>query len=817
MLPPVDGMDKLVSLLDDVTCAKPRLPSLVVVATSTDATVNTGFLDALEARLSGSDNNGVAPHADTPKVPHAYADQELVDSATASGLPAYAALLDLLVQKLKGRIPRNAGRNWKTRRFDLVHAVLEVGSEIGAASRATQRNKLLTLLYQRWESRNALLSWARGMSEAEFPVQLVGTLLTAILGGPLRWLFTRRLNGGSTRWLRDRVKRATGDAGDFASQALSLLPVGGLGQDGLDNLRRQVLVAAILEDLSDLTRPGRLSPRRRRRRWTPVLLLDGSRPLTAALLDQFAEQMKELDPAPLLIVGTLGHEHTARVALATHDVPDAARILDRFVNGERTALPEPPYLAVRLPVAGEKTAEVNPAVRTWIQSHVRVVPQAPGLSAVVPLAVVVMLLAGVVGFGAYQYLLGGCSDTKINASGERVGVIEEGCSFVSGRVVTNKRVPDLATLERQAVENNSAVDKLKDRQGNPRYYRTVIFFAPLTRADQAESTAPPNAIWQLQGVVGKQKEHNHLADSDDGKVPVKLVLANSGDRFTDGRWVAERIAARKRAGRGELAAVIGISQSRPLALDAVGSLSGIPVIGAAMYGSGMTSTPNMFLSSPFNAAFAEEIAKWVKAQPGVQGSAVVYDPDDTYFSDELRNELNARDIGSEEKDVVAKEVPAKNGAAEPTLKNEDVKRLCEEADTVVPVIANRGDQLLKLLSIGANLKACNERVDRPIRVISGPGGVVVAGSGVLADYPWVDVWVTGLAGTAEQSESIAGSNAFGMAAQAIANAHHYTTQVPDWDVSQVLACLRDQEFNYDGLKPNVSGVGEGRVHIIEPS
>ncbi|WP_447006515.1 hypothetical protein ACRAKI_08590 [Saccharothrix isguenensis] len=808
MLPPVDGMDKLASLLDDVTCGKPTLPSLVVVATSADQTGNTDFLDALKARLSGSD--------DSDLVPHAYADRKLVEKAAKSGLSPCEALLDLLVQKLKDRIPRGAGRNWRTRRFDLVQDVLEVGVDIGAASRATQKNKLLTLLYQRWESNNALLSWTRRMSEAELPVQLVGTLLTAILSGPLKWLLTRKLNGGSTRWLRDRVKSATGGTGDFASQALSLLPVGGLGQDSLDNLRRQVLVAAILEDLSDLVRPGRISPHRRRRRWTPILLLDGSQPFTSALLDQFAEQMKGLDPAPLLIVGTLDPEHTARVAGAAHDVPTAARILDRFVNGEPTALPQPPYLAVRLPVAGEKAAEVNPAVRIWVESHVRVTPQVPGLSAVVPLAVVIALLAGAVGFGAYQYLLGGCSDTRINASGERVGVIEAGCSFVSGRIVTNGRVPDLAVLERQVVENNSAVDKLKDRQGDPRYYRTVVFFGPLTRADQAESTAPPNAIWQLQGVVDKQKEHNHLADSDDGKVPVKLVLANSGDRFTDGHWVAERIADRRRAGRGELAAVIGISQSRPQALDAVGSLSGIPVIGAAMYGSGMTASPNMFLSSPFNAAFAEEIAKWVKAQPVPLGAAVVYDPDDTYFSNEMRTELNARDIGSEEKDVVAKEVPAGNGSTEPTLKSEDVKRLCAEADTVVPVIANRGDQLLKLLSIGASLKACNERVGRPIRMISGPGGVVVAGSGVLADYPWADVWVTGLAGTAAQSESIAGANAFGMAAQAIANAHHYTTRVPHWDVSQVLACLRDPEFNYDGLKPNVSGVGEGRVHIIEP-
>ena len=46
-------------------------------------------------------------------------------------------------------------------------------------------------------------------------------------------------------------------------------------------------------------------------------------------------------------------------------------------------------------------------------------------------------------------------------------------------------------------------------------------------------------------------------------------------------------------------------------------------------------------------------------------------------------------------------------------------------------------------------------------------------------------------------DKLAGANSFGMAAQAIADAHHETTQVPVWDVSQVLACLRDPEFDYD--------------------
>ncbi|GAA3463541.1 hypothetical protein ACFFSW_00080 [Saccharothrix longispora] len=801
MLKPVDGMDDLVFALEDVIGNRPAAPSPVVVATSDDPASNSEFLTDVERRLSDFDGRDL--------VPHAHAKPDLAEASAGNALPTDAALLDLLAQELKNTTPRGAGRNWKTPRFQLVLDVLEVGQDVNWTSVATQKSTLLTLLYRRWESRHPFLAWAREMSSANFPIQWIGVVLTAILSGPSRWLFSRRINGRSTRRLREQFANAGRTGGGFPYQALLLLPAG--NPEGHTDLRRRLLVGSILQDLADVMRRGRISPRRRRRQWTPVVLLDGVHPLTAVLLDQFAEQVKDHEPAPLLVVGTLAPEHAERVAKTVHTVPEAAKALRRFLKGDRTALPRPPYLAFRLP----RDEVVDPAVEIRLTPHKAVAPRVPGVSAFVPLALVLTVVAGGLGVGVHHYLRGGCADTRVNAAGERVGVIESGCSFVSGKTGFGDKVPDLALLEQRVAENNEAVDRLKDRQGKPRYYRTVVFFGPLTRADQAESTAPPNAIWQLAGVVDLHQEHNRLADSDDGRVPVKLILANSGDRFTDGRWVAERIAERERVGRGELAAVIGISQSRPEALEAVGGLTGIPVIGAAMYGSEMAQNPNMFLSSPFNAAFAEEIATWVRGQ-GKQGSAVVYDPDDPYFSNELRDELNARGVGSEDKDVVAKETPGKGGKGEPTLKKEDVARLCAEADTVVPVVAGRGDQLLKLLSIGATLKACKDRVDRPIRLIAGPGGVVVAAQDVLDDYKWARVWVAGLADTAEQSERTAGANAFGMATQAIADAHLATTQFPDWDVSQVLASLRDPDFDYDGLKPNVTGIGEGRVHIIQP-
>ena len=89
MLQPVDGMDRLVSLLDDVTGGKPALPSLVVVATSADPALNAQFLAALESRLSGSGHSAL--------VPHAYADKGLVESAAKKSLPPYAAVLDRVV------------------------------------------------------------------------------------------------------------------------------------------------------------------------------------------------------------------------------------------------------------------------------------------------------------------------------------------------------------------------------------------------------------------------------------------------------------------------------------------------------------------------------------------------------------------------------------------------------------------------------------------------------------------------------------------------------------------------------------------------
>ncbi|CCH33386.1 hypothetical protein ABZ816_18315 [Actinosynnema sp. NPDC047251] len=807
MIKPVEGMHDLVSLLDDVIGARPRLPTPVVVVVADDQAVGTGFLDGVRQRLVDVE--------DADLVPAAHVGQVLATAAEKHPLPD-VRLLHQVAEEFAGSIPSGAGKRWRPRRFTLCLDIVEAGPEIGAASLVNQKSALLDHLYRRWEERNGLIGWARRMSTEDLPLRLPGLLLTALLSGPSRWLFHRRLNGRSTRWLRAHVKSASGLKGDFASQAVWLLPANGL--EGLPSLRRRVLVDALLQDLADLTRRGRFSPRRRRRRWTPVLLVDGTRPLAADLLTQVAEQVKDLRPGPLVVVGTLPPDLAAVTVKTEHDVPDAVRVLRRVVNGERSALAQPPYLAVRVPAG-----PAHPAAQTWLGSHRRVDLRVPGISAYVPLALTVALVAGAVAYAGYEYWLGGCADTRTSA-GQVVGVVDGRCSFVDGGLAHAPGVPVLADLERQVADNNAAVDGMKDLDGRQRYYREVVFFAPLTRADQSESTAPPNAIWQLEGAVREQRKHNERATQVNEDVPVKLVLANSGDRFTDGRWVAGKIAQRPRSGRGGLAAVIGISQSRQDAFDAVRvELSGVPVIGASMYGRQMAKNANMFLSAPFNSAYAEVIAGWVRGRPGqdrdAPQAAVVYDPDDPYYSAELHSELKTRGIGSVAKNIEIREKPGNT----PELGQDDVERLCRESDRVVPVLVGRGDQLLKLLAMASNSTACTNPPGGKLRLITGPGGLVVDAAGEFDRYPWAEVSVTGLVDTpgkqgvtAADSERATGAEAFGVAAQAIREAHELT-QGADWDTSQILAVLRGEDFTHNGHRLNDEEVRSDRVVVIGPS
>lgn len=228
-------------------------------------------------------------------------------------------------------------------------------------------------------------------------------------------------------------------------------------------------------------------------------------------------------------------------------------------------------------------------------------------------------------------------------SGELVGLSNGNCKFTPvGENSHGSTFPDLPALE-TAIEanNNKDVDGMRDNTGAPRDYRQVVFFAPLTRPkDFAGRFVPANALWQLKGAIATRKRLNDLANNNPERVPLKLRLANIGDLFKDGADVAPVIADQPAKGPGSVAAVIGISQSRRESLEAFTKMSDIPVIGASIFGGMANGADNFFMVGPADARFTEKMALWVHDHaPGYVGAEIVYDPDDQYFSDNLREDL----------------------------------------------------------------------------------------------------------------------------------------------------------------------------------
>ncbi|WNV89169.1 hypothetical protein [Umezawaea sp. Da 62-37] len=792
MIKPLPGVQDVISLLDGVVATRPHLPPLVVVTTSGEIADARGFLEGYRDRLTDVKHRSL--------VPHAYAGEAAFGMARAHEMPD-VSLLDQLASQFRATIPSGAGRRWRTRQFTTCLDVVEAGGAIVVVSARQARTGLLRQLEQEWAKRRPLLSWIhRTAIAAEFPSKLVGLVLSALLAAPSRWWFARRLNGRRLRWFGAQVNKANGLHGDFLDQAVWLLPGGGLPD--VTSLRRRILFEALLRDLELFMRRKRFLPHRRRRRWTPVLLLDGTDPLAATLVDLYAELTAGWPVAPLLVISALTPADTAEKAGEPRTAGGAVPVLRSFVNG--AALPTPPWLPIRL----DEPEDVR--AKGWIESHLRVAPRVPGrVSALAPLVATALVVASVAGVVAYRYHSSGCSDTMINAGGERVGVIEGGCSF--DYATSTPGVPNLTSLEQDVFANNDAVDRLKDANGDPRYYREVVFFAPLTRPDTQERTAPVNAIWQLDGAVDAQRRHNDDARGNAQLVPIKLVLANSGDRFEDGDWVADRIMARGKSGRGGLAAVIGISQSRRKSRDVVRDrLADVPVISSSMYGSGMRNEKgNMFMSAPLNKAFAASMAEWT-GQRGYTGAAVVYDPEDVLFSGELHDVLAARGVGTPATDIEVGEENSK------PVSESRLKELCTRADTVVPVFAGRADQIRKVLDAASNVSECASRTDDPIRLLAGPGMIVEAASGNLTKYKWAHVTVTSLGPTAVSSDEGTGADAFRVAAVAIAGACESAEE--NWDPPLVRTQLEQPDFTVDGFTGPIrlnDETGGGRIRMID--
>jgi hypothetical protein len=792
VIPPLVGVRDLISQLDGLAGARPFLPPLVIAVTSEDGSVSARqFLAGFHDRLS-SDRAGAL-------VPHAIGAGPVL-AAVAAGPEPDVALIEHIAGQLSTTMPTGAGR-WRLLAFETCRDVL--AADVGAGLMVDRRRRLRDHLFDGWESRNAWLTWARRMAAAaSVPGKVLQVLVTAFFLGPNRWWFGRRLNGRRWRWLGEHVIRVTGLHGDFLGHALSLTGAGALRENA--PLRRRVLVDALVRDIERLMRHRRFLPRRRRRRWLPVLSLDCTGQEGLACLDvlqSFVDVTEGKQVCPLLVVAAVDRSAIESVAGSPEPTAAAADRLQSYTDRAPSALPNPPWLPVLLQAEPE-----DRAVADWLGAHRKVSPRVPGTaSAWAPVAVSLVVALTVCAGATYRYLQRGCAQTWSNNLGERVGLTDGSCHLVPGSQHA-EGYPDLSALEDRIVANNTAVDEMRDRNGVPRDYRRVAFFAPLTRpANVVGRTVPANALWQLEGAVEAQQEINESARRDSGQVPIKLLLANSGDQFHDGPAVAEVLGKQPRTGPGSLAAVIGIAQSRPRALQAIDALRDLPVIGASVHGNDMTQgeSKNFFMVAPTDDAVAQRLAAYLKQQ-AFQHAVIVYDPTDTYFSKDLHDSLQRRLAGAgvlPEPDQDISDVSGitltENGDS--TYPSRDLaRRLCTgfTEHKIVPVLADRADEINEILAQADNVPECAP--PHHITMVAGPGAIVEVASGEAAKYRrWLRLAYSAMAGTAMGSDKATGHDAL-LAASTAINQAAVANGGGDETSKGVLFQLRQPGFTIEG-------------------
>ncbi|MEV0992062.1 ABC transporter substrate-binding protein [Streptomyces sp. NPDC049949] len=651
-------------------------------------------------------------------VPHALIEDG--DAAPREALPGagpgavddrHIALLDAIVEQLEATMPPGVGE-LRLPRFHTCRAALDV--PVGAGSTAAKRRRLRDELYLQLMLRRPLLGTLARLAGATGDNFLVHIWLSLfqllVVGLPRRvyglWLSRRR----SLRWVGSRRPQGA----NFLRMALTITPSG--TARGNHALIQRMLLMALLNDLSRAAAPSRLWIYRVRRRWPFVLLLpevgEEGTPVRQ-LLDTYADIVRTEPPAPLMVLGALKGEPPSYAQTVPADLRSVTGLADRvhslYTRGSSSAVYVVPLSA---------SDDDGPADR-WVETNPKVAVRANGWGDYVRAVAAPVVVFALVSGGLYFVE----RDTQAPPSchkvstGEIVGVTDgRECHLgVPGRD------DELFALEAVAAEQND------DAVTSGRPYRTVVFFAPLT-AEPGDST--PVSIQSLRGALAAQKQVN---GREGDVVQIRLLIANAGKYFAYGSHngqqpdVAREIIDRK--DRDKIAAVVGITQSRPSSFAAIGEISAasIPVIGNSVTGSRMVDerAPSYYFQvSPSNdriaevmaefAAYSEQIGELTTVKDGGRTAVMVYDPDDEFFSSDLQRKFSEHYKGG--KVVTVPYYENRNGQ----IVSEVARDVCAEIRTSGGFIlyAGRSGEMPELFDALQASADCRKADGKPVAVFS---------------------------------------------------------------------------------------------------
>ena len=621
--------DRLIRQLDTFAATRSRaekVPALVLARQDGgDVRAPAFMVREYEHRLS---RRRGTPHF---QVPHA-----VVDDADLSG-GGFLSAIDRIALRFQLTMP--SGRLGLPA-FHTCRAVLE--AERGAGDVQAQQQPILDDLYAALLNRRKTLRACARLADFLGQHLLTGWLqglVAALIVGFPKLCYRFHLRHWGLRWVANEANTTC-----FLDAALAFCQDGELERE--DPRVRRILLRALLTDLRKATR-GRtwLSHLWARRRWSFVVLLpeiDNPDGPGRAFLGTFEELAGDHPTKPLLVLAACAGPPPDYAAPLGADPDRPNGIADKVFPFLNEGSDEPVRL-ITLPAEDDTEG----TAKTKIDTHWGVMARRdhpldwlrPTVLPVVAAATAVTLLAPHYLWPTAPPALASCVTVK---TGERVGVTDGNqCDLA----VPGDRGRELKDLEHQVATENAQIPDGR--------YRTLVLLAPLSLQNGVYDD-PPVGLQILRGAIAQQ--HRRNAGVRQNKMPIRLLIANTGQYFQYGARsatapkdpdVAQMIISRLR--QDHIAAVIGITQSRPESLNAVRELdqAGIPVIANGVSGSTMVgpdSPQRYFQISAPDGRVAQVLADFVHHSPAIRQltsptphAVVVYDPTDAAFSTDLKN------------------------------------------------------------------------------------------------------------------------------------------------------------------------------------
>ncbi|MEU6069706.1 hypothetical protein ABZ864_35995 [Streptomyces sp. NPDC047082] len=624
--------DRLIRQIDTFVARRSRaakVPALVLVRQDGgDVRAPAHLVREYEHRLTRGRGNSLF------QVPHA-----VVDDAELSG--GFIEAMDQVALRLELTMPSGS---LKLSAFHTCRAVLDL--ERGAGDVRARQKPILDGLHAALLERRRVLGFGAkiaGFFGQHFLTGWIQGLVAALIVGIPKAFYRLRLRHWGLRWVADELH-----ASCFLDAALAFCRESELDRE--DPRVRRILLRALLSDLRRATRRRTpLSHRWARRRWAFVVLIpeiDDVNGPGRAFLGTFEQLARDEASSPLLVLAaSAGAPPDYAVPLGA-DPTRPNGIADKIFTCLNEGSAEP----VRLVTLPAEDDDAERSAENGLKAHPGVSARKDsGLDWLRPSALpfLATLTATLVILPHYIWPPPPPPSSAPPAcvtvtTGERVGITDGSeCDLA----VPGERGKELRELERQVAEQNALITDGR--------YRTLVFLAPLSLQDGVYDD-PPIGLQILRGAIAQQRKLN--SEDRQNKMPIRLLIANTGQYFRYGSHnasapnapdVSKMIIERQK--RDHIAAVVGLTQSRPQSLNAARELdqAGIPVIANGVTGSAMVgpdSPQRYFQISAPNTRVAPILADFIRHSPvvrsftaGTPHAVVVYDPTDAYFSTDLKN------------------------------------------------------------------------------------------------------------------------------------------------------------------------------------